>query len=283
MTRTPLWREKAKGGVCVSTDGGKSWRASNAGMGPDAPTTSIVLDPASPLGNRTLYASVYNKGVFKSTDDGNTWQPKNSGIDSPTGAFEVTIQPDGTLFLVVSPTPLHKDGKPGREISTGAVYKSTSGAESWTKVAIGPKVGFPNGLDYDPQQPDRLYLACWSSIALSDLVGRDVALATGGDERLDMEGGIWASEDGGRTWKSIFNKKGYVYDVTVDPTHRGRLYCNTFNGAAYRSDDYGKTWKKLKDYDFHWGHRVIVDRHSPERVYLTTFGSSVWRGTPTAP
>ena len=44
------------------------------GMGFDSPATSIVIDPESAPGNRTLYVTVYGKGVFKSTDDGKTWQ-----------------------------------------------------------------------------------------------------------------------------------------------------------------------------------------------------------------
>ena len=141
-------------------------------------------------------------------------------------------------------------------------------------------VGFPNGLEYDPENPDRLYLGSWADITLSDLIGGRVAEETGGNEIIELNGGIIMSEDGGETWKQIFDSDQYVYDVTVDPEHPGRLYCNTFCQGAYRSDDYGKTWKKLKDYDFHWGHRVIVDRNDPEKVYLTTFGSSVWHGTP---
>jgi photosystem II stability/assembly factor-like uncharacterized protein len=95
-----------------------------------------------------------------------------------------------------------------------------------------------------------------------------------------MPGGIFMSEDGGDTWKSIFDKKQYVYDITSDPYHPGRLYCNTFNQAAYRSDDYGKSWKKIKGYDFHWGQRIIVDQNDPDKVYITTFGSSVLHGVP---
>ena len=68
--------------------------------------------------------------------------------------------------------------------------------------------------------------------------------------------------------------------LLTDEHHPGRLYCNTFNKAAYRSDDYGKTWKKIKGYDFHWGHRVVVDNNDPENIYITTFGSSVWHGKP---
>ena len=280
MTRNPSWKGRSRGGICVSVDGGKTWTVSNQGMD-SAATTSLVLDPDSNPANRTLYATVYNKGVFKSTDDGKTWTLKNNGIEENTCAFEVTRTSNGTLFLVVSPTPAHKDGKTGREIFPGAVYKSTDKAETWTKIKISDNpVIFPNGIDYDPENPDRIYLACWSSISLSDLVGGAVANSTGGNTTLESHGGIFLSQDNGKTWTSIFDKNQYVYDVTVDPYHKGRLYCNTFNRAAYRSDDYGKNWKKLKGYDFHWGQRAIVDGNDPEKIFLTTFGSSVWHGTP---
>jgi photosystem II stability/assembly factor-like uncharacterized protein len=185
------------------------------------------------------------------------------------------------LFLVVSPTPVHKDGKQGKEFYPGALYRSTDGAETWTHVGVSDKpLIFPNGVAYDPQQSDRIYLACWSDITLGDLVGRTAAKTASGDGMLKSEGGIFKSEDNGKTWESIMDRDRYVYDVTVDPKHEGRLYCNTFNQAAYRSDDFGKTWKQLNGYDFHWGQRAIVDEHHPEKIYLTTFGSSVWHGTP---
>ena len=281
MTRSPSWKRRARGGVCVSLDGGKTWMVSNEGMTDNAATTSLVLDPESPPNNRTLYATVYNKGVFKSTDDGKTWMQKNNGIDENTCAFEITRTGNGTLFLIVSPTPAHLNEKTGPEFFPGAVYRSTDNAESWTKVKVSDNpVIFPNGIDYDPENPNRVYVGCWSSISLSDLVGGAVARAAGGNRTLDSEGGVFMSEDNGETWTSIFDKEQYVYDVTVDPYHKGRLYINTFNQAAYQSDDYGKTWKKLKGYDFHWGQRAIVDRNHPEKIFLTTFGSSVWHGIP---
>ena len=280
MTRNPKWKERGMGGVCVSLDGGRTWKPSVDGMGPNSPATSIALDPKSSPGNRTLYASVYSKGVFKSTDDGKTWTLKNKGIEGNTCAFELTLSDNGNLFLTVSATPMHKDGKKGREYYSGAVYKSTDGADTWTKLDISDGPIFPNGIAFDPENPDRIYLACWADLQLSDLVGGDVARSTGGDENISMPGGIFLSEDGGKTWASIFDKEKYVYDVTTDPYHPGRLYCNTFNQAAYRSDDHGRTWKKIKGYDFHWGQRVIVDRNDPEQVYITTFGSSVLHGVP---
>ena len=281
MTRNPNWKKFARGGVCVSTDGGKTWKPTNDGMGFDSPSTSIVLDTNSPPGERTLYATAFNKGVFKSTDDGKTWALKNNGIGENTAAFELTIQNNGNLFLTIVPTPVHANGKPGLAYYPGAVYKSTDGAENWVKLNVSDGLIFPNGVGIDPGNPDRIYLACWSDITLSDLIGGTAIRQAGGENKtLDTPGGIFLSEDGGKTWKPIFDENQYVYDVTVDPYHPGRIYCNTFNQMAWRSDDDGKTWNKLKDYDFHWGHRVIIDENDPENVFLTTYGSSVWHGIP---
>ncbi len=278
MTRNPEWRANGRGGVALSTDAGKSWTPMLKGIGFDSPSASIVLDENSPAGNRTLYVAAYGKGVFRSIDDGKTWELRSKGIEGSTAAFELTILPDGTLFLVTSPTPQHKLGKKGREIFMGAVYRSTDKADTWQALALGDSIGFPNGLEYDPQNPKRLYLGSWADISLSDLIGGAAAEESGGNEILDLDGGIIMSEDGGETWVRIFDKDQYVYDVTADPAHPGTIYCNTFSQGAYRSDNYGKTWKQLKDYNFHWGHRVIIDQNDPDYVYLTTFGSSVWHG-----
>src|SRR5690606_37503950 len=146
MTRSPTWKRRGKGGICISTDGGKSWTPSFDGMGFDSPATSVVLDPKSPPGQRTLYASVYSKGVFKSTDDGKTWILKNNGIEANTAAFELTLSPNGDLFVIVSPTPVHKDGNAGIEFYPGAVYRSKDGAENWTRLQVSDGLLFPNGM-----------------------------------------------------------------------------------------------------------------------------------------
>lgn len=255
MTRDPQWKTHCKGGVCVSTDGGRSWTPLEKGMDHNSSVTCIVMDARSPAGNRTLYATVYNKGVFKSVDDGKTWVLKNNGIGDNTCAFRIALASNGDLYLVICPCPGFG----------GAVYKSTDGANRWSKLTLAEgDVFFPSGVTVDPSNPQRVYVACWA----------------GNDQHISMPGGIFLSEDGGKSWTSVFDKKNYVYDVTVDPHHPGRIYCNTFTGAAWRSNDYGRNWLRIQGYDFHWGHRVIVDGNDPDKVYLTTYGSGVWHGYP---
>ncbi|MBL7763402.1 MAG: hypothetical protein JNL23_08275, partial [Chitinophagaceae bacterium] len=137
-----------------------------------------------------------------------------------------------------------------------------------------------NGMEYDPANPDKLFLACWADIDLADLVGGDIAKSTGGNEVLKMPGGIFISEDAGKSWKQSFDEKQYMYDVTADPFHKDRFYAVAFNRAAYMTDDGGKSWKKIKGYDFHWGQRPVIDLNDRKKIYITTFGSSVWHGVP---
>lgn len=283
MTRNPNWKTSAvaKGGIALSVDGGKTWKPVINGMGDNSPATSIVMDIHSDVGNRTLYTTVYNKGVFKSTDDGQNWKLCNNGLDSNTAAFEITIAADGNLYLVVCPVPAFKNGEKGSAFYSGAVYKSTDGAASWKKLQVTANdLLFPSGLTTDSDDPNTIYLGCWANISLRDLVGSAVAKDNDADSRIYFPGGIYRSGDGGEHWQNIFDSTQYVYDLTVDPYHKGRLYCNTFNGAAYRSDDAGKQWKRLAGYDFHWGHRVMPDVRDTSKVYITTYGSGVWHGRP---
>ena len=244
-----------RGGICKTDDGLQTWQPSNQGLPERALCTHILLDPASPAGNRTLYAAVFNGGVYKSTDDGKTWTLKNSGLDPANPfAWRLALLPDGTLYLVVV-----KNRMAGRECA-GAVYSSANGAETWERVALPGGVDFPNDLTFDPS--GRLYLACWPRLVDGENRG----------------GGAYTSDDSSKTWVCVFDPIAHVYTVTVDPHNPSTLYLATFDAAAYRSDDRGQTWKRLKGFNFQWCYRPVPDPYHPGMLYLTTFGSSVWYG-----
>ncbi len=275
MIRTPGWEKRAVGGVCVSTDAGKSWKVTSEGLPEGAPTTCIVLDPGSAAKNRTLYIAVYGKGVFKSADDGNSWAKKNRGLGKNLNAWELILAEQGTLYLVITHNTQFENGRILPELLNGEIYRSTDKAETWEKINLPEKVRFPNSLCLDPQNPRRLYAACWASMMKGDYGGFGAPR-----EPVESDGGVFVSEDGGDTWKSVFDKKAYVYAVTADPGNPGRVYLNTFHNEAFRSDDYGSTWRKIEGYDFRWGHRVVIDKHNPDMIYITSFGGSVFHGPP---
>lgn len=262
LPRPKMWSRNGTanytGGVAISTDGGRHWTASNSGM-PQTAVTHILMDPASPAGRRTLYACGFAKGVYKSTDNGKSWTLKNNGITEPNPfAWRITRANDGRLYLLLARNNNGNFGEPGG----GALYVSTDGADSWRKLALPPGVNAPNGLTLDPRDNRRMYLAAWGQ-------GRPGA---------DTGGGVYLSTDAGSTWKPIFEEAQHVYDVTVDPRHPGTLYLCGFDSAAYRSTDAGLHWSRLRGYNFKWGHRVIPDPRDASKIYITTFGGSVWHG-----
>jgi photosystem II stability/assembly factor-like uncharacterized protein len=258
-----MWRHTDpagfQGGVGASTDGGLTWNRSGLGL-PEMATTHVLLDPSSPKSRRTLYATGFGRGVFKSADNGRTWSLKNAGIaGSQPLAWRIARATDGTLYLVVARRS--ERGEIGDE-RDGALYRSTDGAEHWTRVTLPAGTNGPNGLAVDPRDPQRLYLAAW---------GR----ATPGG---DTGGGIFVTKDGGLTWKGVLPGYQHVYDVTVDPRDPSTLYASGFDQSAFRSLDRGDTWTRIRGFNFKWGQRVIPDPKDATRIYVTTYGGGVWHG-----
>src|SRR5262245_5660247 len=137
LPRPKMWRRggiaKYKGGVCISTDGGKTWAKSNDGMEQTA-ATHILLDPTSPRDARVLYVTGFGRGVYKSVDGGKSWKLKNTGITQKEPfAWRIVRDGKGTLYLLVARRS--EDGSIGTE-GDGALYRSTDGAEHWSPLAL---------------------------------------------------------------------------------------------------------------------------------------------------
>jgi hypothetical protein len=262
LPRPKMWRtgrlekHEFQGGVAVSDDGGRNWRISNQGIPPNTVCTHIVLDPESPADSRTLYVCGINRGVYKSTDDGRSWRTANNGLPTECNAWRIVRLPSGKLILLVA------RGLKNREVVPGALYHSDDNAESWHAAPLPGGVTAPNDLVYDPTEPQRMYLSCWPWIK----------------DNREHRGGLYRTEDGGETWKQVFDEEFHVYAAAVDPNNSSTVYLNTFDSAAFRSDDRGETWYRLKGYNFKWGHRPVPDPHHPGMLYLTTFGGSVFYG-----
>jgi len=266
LPRPKMWRRRDisgyNGGIVVSIDGGKTWKPVSSDIG-EAAMTHILLDPASDKGKRTLYACAFGKGVYKSVDGGMTWIQKNNGIygKEPFAWRIFRNDINGELFLVVCRRS--DDGSIGTEYD-GAVYRSSDGAESWSKMQLPDGTNGPMSIIPDPEKSGRLLLSAWGRITSSRFSS-------------DTGGGIFLSSDNGKTWKQTLGKDQHIHDITYD-NHTHTYYACGFNGSAYRSEDRGDTWIRIKGYNFKWGKRVEPDPADPKKIYIITFGGGVWHG-----
>jgi photosystem II stability/assembly factor-like uncharacterized protein len=272
MTRQhdlPRFRElrrwgPAPGGLVTSTDGGVTWTASAHGLPPTLAPTHILLDPKSPVTARVLYLTAFGRGIYKSTDGGQNWVLKNTGLPEQFPlTFRMALASDGTVYVVT--IRRSQDGKFGNE-NDGWLFRSRNGADSWERVPLPEGVNGPVGITVDPRDPARLYVSAWARYI--QYVGNPALPA----------GGVYMSTDGGGHWQWALNFSRRINDVTVDPRNSDLVYAVGFEASAWRSADRGKTWSRIRGFNFKGGQRVIPDPTDIDKIYITTFGNSVWHG-----
>ncbi len=251
------------GGVCISRDFGASWKPEARGI-PARAVTSIVLDPKSPKDARTLYAGVFMEGVYKSTDDGRNWILRKNGLGAPQNlrVSRVFLHPDGTLFAMICAMRPAR-GKPLSGEGVG-LYRSRDGAETWEKVNASQPLLYPKDFTVHPDDSGTI------------LIG---ACDAGGGDR---SGGLYCTKDGGKTWRRIGREGPQTFGGYFHPKHKGWIYMTLTEGAPnaglWLSRDDGKTWETFENLPFSNIQRVVFDPADENRLIVTTFGGSVWRG-----
>jgi photosystem II stability/assembly factor-like uncharacterized protein len=248
--------ENFEGGLAVSFDSGLTWQKDNTGIPENSVCTNILIDPASPEGNRTMYISVFDKGVYKSIDDGKTWNITNNGLGKNLFAWQLRQNSNGRLFA------LFARGMSAGSTVDGEIYFSDDKADSWKPLILPEGVNGPHDLMINPDNPDIMYVCCWPR----------------NNDGTDVRGGVIKSTDGGKNWDLIFDEKIRVNSAGMDPVNSAIIYINTFQNAAFRSEDSGQTWQRIEGYRFKWGQRPIPDINNPGMLYLTTYGGSLFYG-----
>ncbi|PYQ09605.1 MAG: hypothetical protein DMH00_12695, partial [Acidobacteria bacterium] len=133
----------------------------------------------------------------------------------------------------------------GRNSSSwgNGVYRSTDSGASFVHLGLEATHDIPR-VAVDPRNPDVCYVA-----ALGHLWG------------VNPERGVYKTGDGGKTWQQVLkiDDKTGACDVALDPSHPDTVYAgmyarrrtpwsftgNSQAGGIFRSDDAGKSWKKL--------------------------------------
>ncbi len=134
-------------GILKSDDKGKTWQ--NVGLADSHHVGRIILNPNNAnevvvgvIGH--LYTPNAERGIFKTTDGGKTWK-KTLFINNDTGIIDIVSVPGNNKILYAS--SWERERKAWNFIGNGdgsAIYKSTDGGDSWTKIS-NDKSGFPTG------------------------------------------------------------------------------------------------------------------------------------------
>jgi photosystem II stability/assembly factor-like uncharacterized protein len=232
-------------GVYKSTDGGKSWK--NMGLRDSRHTGRIVIHPKNPdivyvgaLGH--AWAPNTERGLFKTTDGGRTWD-KVLYLDESTGVIDVAMDPSEPDTLYACAYTFRRDAYSGTSprVEWGpksGLYKTTDGGKSWEKMTEGlPDRPFGRcGIDVYRKDPKVLF-----AIVQTDKSGK------GGGQGLDT-GGIFRSEDKGRTWNRVTDffppLAFYFGQIRVDPNDEQHVYVLAVQ--VHSSTDGGKNFTGSK-------------------------------------
>jgi len=247
--------KKPLGGVAFSEDAGRTWQKQIIGLPEHAICTDLLIDTDSPENTRTLYVSIFNLGVYKSTDNGKSWVKSSKGLKDNRYAWEIRQNGKRIYLMCVR-------GWRGDNSVDGSLYYSDDKAGKWNEAKLPEGVTAPSDLLIDPDNPGKMYLSCWPKHK----------------NDKDICGGMFVTDNGGDSWKQCFDERVRVFAGAFDLHNTNTLFINTFQNGAYRSDDMGKTWTRILGYRFKWGHCPIPDPNDPEKLFLTTYGVSIYHG-----
>ncbi|WP_165990012.1 exo-alpha-sialidase [Streptomyces sp. YIM 98790] len=201
------------------------------------------LRPAGPGSPGVVYAGTEPGALFRSEDGGESFELVRSLWEHPSrekwvpgggglGLHTVLIDPRDDRSLLIA-------------VSTGGVYRSGDGGESWAPSNTGVRVVFQ-------PEPYPEFGQCVHKVA------RDAA----DPDRLYLQNhwGVYRSDDGGGSWTSIGEglPSDFGFPVAAHPHRGGTAYVFPLNAdtdrvpagrrcRVYRTEDAGGTWTGLSD------------------------------------
>lgn len=245
-------------GVYRSDDGGKTWK--NVGLKTSEHIGRIAIDPRDSnvvfvAAQGPLWSPGGERGLYKTTDGGKTWKAVIT-VSENTGVTDVVIDPSNpdTMYAASWQRRRHFytliNGGP-----ESAIYKSTDGGNTWTKLRSGLPPGDLGriGLTISPVNTNVVYATVEASGNLS---------------------GIFRSNDRGATWEKMSSNiaQGMYYgQIVADPKNVDRIYIP--NVIFQVSDDGGRTQRplgeRLKHVD---NHAIWIDPNNTDYYLVGSDG-----------
>ncbi len=182
-------------------------------------TRSLVIRPDNPS---IMYAGAVGGGVWKTTDSGNTWNPQTDLLPS-IGISALAMDPNNPDTLYAGTGEFYSGDTRGDSIRGAGIYKTTNGGANWTQLGSTNIQDFyyVNKLVVSPNNSKNVYAATWF--------------------------GVYASTDGGNTWRLVLDESGQNQpgcqdlvirsDQTKDYLFASCAFTGYDNPAIYRNTD----------------------------------------------
>jgi photosystem II stability/assembly factor-like uncharacterized protein len=228
------------GGLFRTTNGGTTWtsifdRQTTISIG------GIAIDPRNPdtvwvgTGEANLRNSVsFGDGVYVTRDAGRTWT--SAGLKDTQTISRILVDPVNSETVYVAAVGHAFGPNPER-----GVFITRDGGKNWSKTLYIDDQHGASDLDINPSDPNILYAAMWH-------FDRKPWTFESGSEN----GGVFRSNDGGRTWTKLTNglpKRMGRIGVKVAPTNPKIVYviAESNEGTLFRSSDGGNSFTQISN------------------------------------
>ena len=219
-------------GIYKSLDAGKTWQ--HIGLRDTRHIGRVLVHPRNPdlvyvaaLGH--AFGPNPERGVFRTTDGGKTWE-KVLYKDEKTGAIDIAFDPSNPNIIFAT---LWEAGRTPWSLTSGGpgsgLYKSADGGTTWKQLTGN---GLPGGI--------------WGKVGVS-VAGGDSSRVYAIIEAEEEAGGVYRSDDGGKTWKQMSSdhrlrhRPWYYTHIVADPQDPDTLYVLCV--SLYKSVDGGRSWE----------------------------------------
>ena len=275
-----VWKfDKPDGGLWISHDSGKTWKA-NPGLEGQS-IRAFTLAPSNP---KILVAGTL-KGVFRSTDGGDSWQQI-----SPEGSREIheveSVAVDPRNPDIVYAGTWHLP------------WKTSDGGKNWQNI----KQGVIDDSDVfsiiiDPEHSNIIYASACSGIYKSYNAGAVFKKiqgipATARRTRVLRQDpvnqttvyagtteGLYKTTDAGKTFRRMTGPDVIVNDVFVDPKNPDRVLLATDRSGVLTSDDGAVSFKESNHgFSARKVEALLIDPANPSRVYAGVVNDKIYGG-----
>ncbi|MDX9847186.1 MAG: hypothetical protein RBT74_09410 [Tenuifilaceae bacterium] len=234
------------------------------GIGPAFTSGRIGDFAVNPNNHSEFYVAVASGHIWKTTNKGITFKP----VFDNYGAYSIgclAMDPSNSNVVWAG------TGENNHQRALGygnGVYKTVNGGKSWKNMGLkeSRQIGM---ILIDPRNSNVVYVAAEGS-----------AWGPGGDR------GLYKTTDGGENWEKVLNvsENTGINNIICDPRNPDILYASSeqrrrhvftkIGGgpetALYKSEDAGKTWRKLTDglpKEHMGGMGIAISPQNPDVLY----------------